>query len=50
MFGGYGRRGYGGVIGGDELLDELLLIDELEDLEDGDFAGAMEDEFLRDFL
>ena len=54
LFGGnYGRRrrtgGYG-VIGGDSLLDDLLLVDEIEDLEDGNFEGAMEDELIRDFL
>lgn len=47
--GGYGRRRRSGL-GGDSLLDEVLLLDEIEDLEDGDFEGALEDEILRDFF
>jgi hypothetical protein len=47
-YSGYGRRRRG--YGGDSLLDEILLIDEIEDLEEGDFEGALEDEIIRDFL
>lgn len=46
MFGGYGRRSYGG----ESLLEELVEIDEIQDLMDGDFEGAMEDEILLDFI
>lgn len=52
MFGFGGRRGYGYGYGygRESLLDEMLEIDEMEDLMEGDLEGAMEDEILRDFI